>query len=84
MALLDATEAELDRLGALESVEGQLALKLAALIDEPRAGMATAGDSREFRMVMAQVRSTATPKEASPIDELIARRAARESAAKAV
>jgi hypothetical protein len=84
MAILDATEDELDRLGARESVEGQLALKLAAIIDEPRAGMATAQDSREFRMVMAAIRAAAPAKEASPIDELIARRAARESAAKAV
>jgi hypothetical protein len=84
MAVLDATLAELERLGAVDTFEGQLALRLAEQVDEPRVGMAVAQDSRELRLVMAAVRSAAPAKGASPIDDLLARRAARESASKAV
>jgi hypothetical protein len=51
-----ATEAELIALGALESVEGQIALRLAEQLDAPRNGMAVAADARELRMVMGLIR----------------------------
>jgi hypothetical protein len=82
MAVSDATEAELERLGALESVEGQVALRLAGQLDAPRNGMAVSGDAKELRAVMAAIRERAV-KKADPIDELNARRA-RGSVPKAV
>jgi hypothetical protein len=82
MAVLGVTEAELDRLGVLETVEGQIAVRLAEQLDAPRNGMAVAGDAKELRAVMALIRDRSV-KKADPIDELNARRA-RGSVPKAV
>ncbi len=56
MAVSDATRAELARLGAVETVEGQVALVLADALDNPRAGMATAPDAARLVAIMAQIR----------------------------
>ncbi len=56
MAVFDVTEAELGRLDALETVEGQIALRLASKLDDARNDMATAGNARELRMVMGLIR----------------------------
>jgi hypothetical protein len=79
---LDAVRDELTALGAGDTVEGQLALALADAVDHPRAGMATAGDAKELRAVMAALRDK-TPAKVDPVDELNARRAARGSASEA-
>jgi hypothetical protein len=55
--LSDATRDELTAVGALGSVEGQIAMRLAAQLDEPRAGMAVAPDARELRIVMGMIRA---------------------------
>lgn len=82
MATLDAVRAELARLNATDTVEGQIALCLADAVDNPRAGMATAGDAKELRAVIATIRDR-TPVKADPVDELNARRASRGAAPKA-
>jgi hypothetical protein len=61
-------------LDAAGTVEGQLALALADAVDHPRAGMATAGDAKELRAVMAAIRGASSAQEADGIDELAARR----------
>ena len=83
MAVADAVEAELARLKATETVEGAIALRLAEQLDAPRNGMAVAGDAKELRAVLTALREL-TPAKADPIDELNARRAARESTSAAV
>lgn len=83
MAVLDATEAELTVLGALETVEGQVALRLARQLDHPVAGVAVSGDANTLTKLMAQIRDAAPVKKADPIDELNARRKNREPASEA-
>lgn len=78
-----AVLAELTSLQAAESVEGRVALRLAAQLDAPRTGMAVSPDSRELRMVMAALREK-TPAKVDPIDELNARRQGREPNSQAV
>jgi hypothetical protein len=83
MAVADAVEAELTRLRAAETVEGAIALRLAEQLDAPRNGMAVAGDAKELRAVLMSLREL-TPAKADPIDELNAKREARESNSQAV
>lgn len=84
MAVIDAVEAEIARLKAAGTVEGQIALVLAQQLDEPRAGMAVSGDSKELRSVLAQIRDSSSVQKVDPVDELNARRAARGAATQAV
>jgi hypothetical protein len=83
MAVGDQVRAELERLNALETVEGEIALRLAEQLDAPRNGMAVAGDAKELRVVMATIRER-QPVKADPIDELNARRQGRGSTSEAV
>lgn len=85
MAVGDAVEAELARLMASETVEGQIALRLAEQLDAPRNGMAVAGDAKELRAVLAHIRDSSSVQKVDPIDELNARRQANgKSASEAV
>jgi hypothetical protein len=52
-------------------------------LDAPRNGMAVAGDAKELRAVLMSLREL-TPAKADPIDELNAKRKARESNSQAV
>lgn len=83
MAVFDAVSAELERLKATETVEGSIAMRLAEQLDEPRNGMAVAGDAKELRTVISALREL-IPAKADPVDDLLARRAARNAASKAV
>jgi hypothetical protein len=83
MAVWDATQAELARLGAAESVEGQVALRLAEQLDAPRNGMAVSGDANVLLRTISEIRERSV-KKADPIDELNARRAARGAVPEAV
>lgn len=83
MAVFDVTRDELTRLGAVETVEGQVALRLAEQLDAPRNGMAVSGDADKLLKTIALIREQ-KPAKADPIDELNARRKARESASQAI
>jgi hypothetical protein len=61
------TRSELEKLGALRSVEGQAALRLAAQVDAPRSAMAVSGDVARLLVVMATIRD-ASPREADSVD----------------
>jgi hypothetical protein len=84
VAVEQATRDELTTLGAVETVEGQVALVLAQQLDDPRAGMAVSGDAKTLTALMAEIRDRAPAKKADGIDELNARRQARESTSEAV
>jgi hypothetical protein len=68
MSVYEATLAELEKHDAVDTVEGQIALNLARELDEPRNGMAVAGDARELRSVIAAVRDV-SPREADSVDD---------------
>jgi hypothetical protein len=72
----DATQAELTKLNALDSVEGQSALALAAAIDSGRALMAAPSMVKELRSTLDVLRER-TPKAKDTVDDFSARRAAR-------
>jgi hypothetical protein len=72
----DATEAELQKLGARDTVEGQSALALAAAIDSGRALMAAPSMVKELRATLEVLRER-TPKAKDTVDDFSARRAAR-------
>jgi hypothetical protein len=83
MAVSDVTLAELESLGVVDSVDGQVALVLAEQLDNPRAGMAVSGDARELRTVMQAIRDGRPAVKGDPIVDLNARRAARGAASSA-
>lgn len=71
-----ATQEELERLRALDTVEGQSALALARAIDSGRSVMAAAATVKELRATMDVLRER-TPKVEDTVDDFTARRAAR-------
>jgi hypothetical protein len=76
----DATRAELEALRAVETVEGQSALALAAAVDSGRSLMAAPAMVKELRATMQAIRER-TPKAEDSVDEFSAKRAARRAAA---
>lgn len=60
MAVYDSTFDELTILGAVDSVEGQVALVLARQLDSPHAGMAVAGDANTLTKLMQTIREAQT------------------------
>jgi hypothetical protein len=74
-----ATEAELQQLNALDTVEGQCALSLARAIDSGRALMAAPSMVKELRATLDVLRER-TPKAKDTVDDFSARRAARRAA----
>lgn len=63
MSVLDATRVELERLGCVESVEGQRALNLAKVLDD-RAGIQGGGlaaTDKQLGLILAQVREEHKP-----------------------
>ena len=75
-ALLDATRAELDAVGRVDTVHGQIALIIAARMSGFETGSGTAVLSKELRAVMAEALRGATAA-MDPVDELRARRDAK-------
>jgi hypothetical protein len=76
MSVYKAVKTELEQHGAVDSVEGQIALGLAAQLDDPRNGMAVAGDARELRAVMTAVRDV-SPREVDSVDDASAATSAK-------
>jgi hypothetical protein len=76
----DATQSELETLSALDTVEGQSALALAAAVDSGRSLMAAPAMVKELRATMQAIRER-TPKAEDSVDEFSAKRAARRAAA---
>lgn len=76
----DATQAELERLGAVETVEGQAALCLARAIASGQSLMAAPAMVKELRATLEVLRER-TPKAKDGIDDIAARREARRAAA---
>jgi hypothetical protein len=70
------TKADLQRLRAFDTPEGQAALALAAGIDSGRALMALPAMTRELRATLTEIRERA-PKSGDSVDEFTAKRAAR-------
>lgn len=75
-----STRAELERLGMLDSPEGQGALAMAAALDSGRSLMAAPAMLTALRAAMDALRER-TPKAKDRTDEFTARRAARRAAA---
>ena len=75
-----STQAELEALGAVNTVEGQSALALAAAVDSGRSLMAAPAMVKELRATMDALRER-TPKAKDSVDDFSARRAARRAAA---
>jgi hypothetical protein len=75
--LLAAIREDLVSAGLLQTVDGQVALVLAAAIESPRTtGAGVAALSRELRTVMRRV-GAGSPRPWTPLDELQRRRDAR-------
>ena len=82
MSVVSAVEAELGRLGALETVEGQSALVLARNLDTGRNGMSKQGDALRLNQLMVTLRDQSV-READTVDEVRQRRDAKLRAAAA-
>jgi hypothetical protein len=73
-ALRDATRAELEAAGRINTWQGQVLLLLAEKICEPGTGSGTAGLSQEFRRVRAAALQGVPAGAPDPVDEVRARR----------
>ena len=69
MAVSERVQAEIALLGAGDTVEAQVALRLALQLDEPRNGMAVAGDAKQLLAVMEAVRLNAVKGKADSVDD---------------
>ena len=69
MAVAVRVQAEIDALGAGDTVEAEVALRLAEQLDEPRNGMAVAGDAKQLLVVMEAVRLNAVKGKADSVDD---------------
>ncbi|WP_220178566.1 hypothetical protein [Mycobacterium shimoidei] len=78
--LVEATRAELERLGRLDTVAGQQALRLADEMYRFQTAGGLAAISKELSRVLAEIRQTVNVVD-DPIDELKARRDAKRRAA---
>lgn len=76
----EATRAELGRLDALDSPEGQACIALAAAVDSGRALMAVPAMVKELRATLGALRDN-VPKARDTTDEFTAAREARREAA---
>lgn len=72
----ESTQTELVSMSAVDTVEGQSALALAAAIDSGRSLMAAPAMVKELRSTMQALRER-TPKAKDSVDDFTARRAAR-------
>lgn len=80
VSIVSSTKAELERLGALESSAGQLAMVLARRLDaDGDAGSAVAAMAKELRATLDALGRVSKPK-ADPVDELQRKRRQRQAA----
>lgn len=81
-SVTSATRAALQAAGKVDTAAGQVALRMAGLLDvgDERAGAAMAAWARELRAALAEATAGAASPVADPIDQLKARRAARAGA----
>jgi hypothetical protein len=87
MSVTDATQAELERLGVLDTTEAAVALNIARGLDSGTALMGLAANAKQLLTIMQTLRDSA-PKAKDEVNELLAhsnkKRAARGSGASVV
>jgi hypothetical protein len=76
MSVVSATRAELRKLGATTSTEGQTALALAGILDAHHGAMGAAGTADRLMKIMAELRGH-QPAAKSDLDKIRERRASR-------
>ena len=69
MAVLDRTQAELDELGALDTVEGQSALRLAEQLDGRHNSLATAQTVKTLIELMDRIRDSSAAAKVDSVDD---------------
>lgn len=76
VSVVESVAAELDRFGAADGPEGQIALALARNIDAARNGMATSPDARTLLDILTAIRDKRAL-ESDSVDDATSRRAAK-------